>query len=56
MSREYLMMWKNILSHGNLFNLNETWKWMKIIIEFKLWNIEMDESSIGVGKMFKDFA
>jgi hypothetical protein len=29
---------------------------MKIIIRFKLWKIEMDESFIGVGKMFKDFA
>jgi hypothetical protein len=30
--------------------------WMKIIVRFKLWNTKMDESSIGVGKMYKDFA
>jgi hypothetical protein len=40
----------------NLLDMDETWKWMKIIVWFKLWNIEMDESSIGVGKMFKDFS
>jgi hypothetical protein len=54
MSREYLMMWKNILSHNNLFNMDETLKWMKIIFRFKLWKIEMNENSIRIGKMFKD--
>ncbi len=49
-----LMMWKNILSHNNLFNMDETLKWMKIILRFKLWKIEMNENSIRIGKMFKD--
>lgn len=48
------MMWKNILSHNNLFNMDETLKWMKIIFRFKLWKIEMNENSIRIGKMFKD--
>jgi hypothetical protein len=36
--------------------MDETFKWMKIIVGFKLWKIEMDERSIGIGKMFKYFA